>query len=202
MEMLNRFKSWVNKPRIKKRMYLAGVLIVACVVVYRFSVIGAQNRLSVYNPARAALIDGVPVETITVNRHDDVLNEPITIKNNRAYVSGARARLLRAGQKIGDGVIVSVATGIDLDTGMHAVRTRGVSDGLQYAQISVNGYFVPSYAVNRNVVYVVENSVAVPRNVNVAATDADTAYITAGLNDGDVVVLSKVSDGAKVNTIK
>lgn len=201
-EKIENLKVWAKRPRTKKRMYAALVVLVACWVAFRFAVVGAQNRLVVYNPARAALTDGTVVEVMTASRHQGVLREPITIRNNRAYISGARVALIRPGQKIGDGVVVSVADGINLDTGMHAVRTRGVADGLQYAEFRADGYFVPVYAVKNGVVFVAQDNVAVARPVSVARTDADTAYITSGLADGDMVILSQIADGDKIQIKK
>lgn len=202
MEKVRAFRIWLRRPRTKKRIYAAGVVIVACMVAYRFAMVGAQNRIFVYNPARAALTDGVPATVVTVARRDGALREPLTVKNNHAYVSGARAHLLRAGQRIGDGAIVSVASGIDLDTGMHAVRTRGVSDGLHHVDVPANCYFIPSYAVDRNTVMVLSDGIATPRSVRITGTDADTACVASGLNDGDVVILSKVPSGVKVRVIE
>ena len=195
-------KQWASTPRMKKRLYIALVIILAAWVVFRFAVIGAQSRLQVYNPSRAAASDGVPVSVVEMHRAPGVINEPLTVKNNRAYVSGARANLLRAGMKIDGGEIVSVSSNIDLDTGMHVVRTRGVADGQHMAQFRTNGYFIPVSAIDNGAVYVVRDGMAVRTPVTIARQDMDTAYITSGLNDGDVVILSRVADGARVNVKK
>ena len=139
---------------------------------------------------------------MSVSRIDGVLHEPIAVKDNRALVSGVRAAKLRAGQKIGDGKIVSVSRKIDYDTGMHVVRTSGVSDGLQFAEIAGNGFYVPISAIENNTLMIVEDGVATARDVVVAAQDAQTAYITSGLNDGDRIILSRVTDGTKVKVVK
>jgi len=191
-------KEWANRPRNKKRLYAALVLVLAGWVVFRFAVIGAQHRLQVYNPARAAAANGTPVAVMEIKRAPGIVREPLTIKNNRAYISGARVGLLRAGMPVGDGEIVSVGAGIDLDTGMHVVRTRGAADGLQFAEFRANGYFVPVYAVEADAVYLMRDGVAVRTPVQITRRDIDTAYVTAGLNDGDVVILSRVADGTKV----
>lgn len=197
-----RFKVWLKRPRTKKRMYALLVLIVALWVIGRFIAIGIEKRMVVFNPSRAAAESGLVVEAMTVEKKTDILKEPITVKNNRAMVSGARVSVLRAGQKIGNGEIVSVSRGIDLDTGLHAVRTRNVADGLNYAETRVNGYFVPSYAVIGDTVFVARDGVAHARTVHVARSDADTSVITDGLNDGDVIILSHVSDGEKIQIKK
>ncbi|MFQ6739416.1 MAG: hypothetical protein ACLRFJ_01990, partial [Alphaproteobacteria bacterium] len=107
-----------------------------------------------------------------------------------------------AGQSVSTGKIISVSSKIDLDTGMYVIKTRGVSDGLQYAEYRRNGYFVPVYAVHDNQVFVFENGVATPHKVVVAREDANRMLITQGLNDGDRVILSNVSVGDKVQELK
>lgn len=201
-EKIERIVAWVRRPRNKKRIYAALVVMVVLWVIGRFAMIAVENRMVVFNPARAAAATGTPVQVMTAHQTTDMLHEPLTVKNNRAMVSGTRVGLLHAGQKIGDGVIVSVASGIDLDTGLHAVRTRGVADGLNYAQYSATGFFIPSYAITNNVVYVADGDTAVARNVHIARSDADTSVITSGLNDGDIVILSRVVDGQKIQIQK
>lgn len=201
-EKIAHAKQWATTPRMKKRMYIVLVIILVCWVVFRFVMIGVQSRLNVYNPARAAISDGVPVSVVEIQRVPGVIYEPLTVKNNRAYVSGARANLLRAGMKIDGGEIVSVSSNIDLDTGMHVVRTRGVSDGQHMAQFRTTGYFIPVSSLDNGAVYVARNGVAVRTPVTVSRQDMNTAYITSGLNTGDVVILSRVADGTKVNVKK
>lgn len=184
---------------------LITVLIIAALagwVIFRFTAVASENSRHVFNAARVAATDGTPVEVITVSRTDGILREPIAVKNNRALVSGARVGKLRAGQKIGDGKIVSVSRKIDYDTGMHVVKTSGVSDGLQFAEISGNGFYVPVSAIKNSTVMVVDGAVADTRTVTVFAQDANTAYITDGLYDGDRVILSRINAGDKVNVIK
>ncbi len=193
-----------NLKTTKMKRFFTILLIAVLVgwVIFRFAAVASENSRHVFNAARVAIDQGTPIETITVSRTDGVLREPIAVKNNRALVSGARVEKLRAGQKIGDGKIVSVSRNIDYDTGMHVVRTSGVSDGLQFAEISGNGYYVPVSAIENGVVMVVDGDVADARNVTVAAQDASVAYITGGLNDGDRVILSHVNPGTKVRVIK
>ncbi len=193
-----------NLKTTKMKRFFTILLIAVLVgwVIFRFAAVASENSRHVFNAARVAIDQGTPIEAITVSRTDGVLREPIAVKNNRALVSGARVEKLRAGQKIGDGKIVSVSRNIDYDTGMHVVRTSGVSDGLQFAEISGNGYYVPVSAIENGVVMVVDGDVADARNVTVAAQDASVAYITGGLNDGDRVILSHVNPGTKVRVIK
>ncbi|MBQ8473765.1 MAG: hypothetical protein IJ500_02790 [Alphaproteobacteria bacterium] len=193
-----------NLKTTKMKRFFTILLIAVLVgwVIFRFAAVASENSRHVFNAARVAIDQGTPIEAITVSRTDGVLREPIAVKNNRALVSGARVEKLRAGQKIGDGKIVSVSRNIDYDTGMHVVRTSGVSDGLQFAEISGNGYYVPVSAIENGVVMVVDGDVADARHVTVAAQDASVAYITGGLNDGDRVILSHVNPGTKVRVIK
>ncbi|MBE6460191.1 MAG: hypothetical protein E7009_04405 [Alphaproteobacteria bacterium] len=191
--------------KTKKMKQFFAILTIAILigwVVFRFAAVASENSRHVFNASRVAIDQGMPIEAIVVSRTDGVLREPIAVKNNRALVSGARAAKLRAGQKIGDGKIVSVSRKIDYDTGMHIVRTSGVSDGLQFAEISGNGFYVPISAIENNTLMIVEDGVASARDVVIAAQDATMAQITSGLNDGDRVILSNVSDGTKVKVIK
>ncbi len=202
VEYFEKLQNWIKTPRAKRTMYLLAAVALACWVMFRIVMIGMEHRQFVFNPTRDALSNGSPVEILNMTRTPGQLREPLTVHNNRAMVSGARAHILRPGQKIGDGVIVSVSGGIDLDTGMHVVKTRGVSDGLNYAEYDTTGYFVPVYAIKNNVVMVAENDVARARTVTIGRSDADNALITSGLSDGDVVILSNVSDGAKIRIKK
>lgn len=199
---MERLAAWVRRPRNKKRFYALLVFAVVLWVAYRFVVIGLDGRLVVFNPVRMAASDGAVVNVVNVNRTDGVLREPLTVKNNRAFISGNRVGILRAGQRVGDGQIVSVAQNIDLDTGLHAVRTRGVADGLNFVEYVANGYFLPSYAVDGDTVYVINDGVAQPRQVTVARSDATQSLITDGLRDGDVVITSRVDAGTKVQVKK
>ena len=195
---MEKMKETISSPKWKRYTYIFCGFILLCWVVFRFSAISAEKALSVFNAARMAADVGLPVEVIEVAKTEDVIKEPIGIKNNRAYVSSARVGKLRSGQKVGNGEIVSVSSSIDLDTGMHVVRTRGVSDGLQYAEFVGSGYFIPAYAVKNNVVFVAEDGIAVSRDVRVVRQDSEKAFISEGLNEGDKVILSKVNSGDKI----
>lgn len=198
MKKLQQLFEKIKTPRVRK--YIAAGLIAMLIAwcVFRFTMIGIENARPVFNATRNAATDGVPVVVQTVQRASGVLHEPIAIKNNRAYVASARAHKFGAGQHVAGGVIVSVSPNIDLDSGMHIVRTRGVADGLQYAEFRATGHFVPVYAVNNGVVMVANDGVAHARTVSIARQDADNALVSSGLNDGDVVILTHVSDGEKI----
>lgn len=195
---IKNIRKFAHRPRNKKIFYALCVLAVVLWVMFRFAVIGAQNRLVVYNPARAALTDGVPVAVLNMAPRNDILRTPIMVQRNRAFVSAERAHLLRAGQKIGDGVITSVSQNIDMDTGMYVVQTRDTTDGLQFAEFSVNGFFVPVYALDGDALFVVRDGVAVRVPVKIAGQDSDNALITSGIKTGDIVILTRVRDGVRV----
>ena len=188
----------LQKKKFKHAFFIALVAIMTCWVIFRFVAFAAENKRYVFNASRVAMDVGAPVETMTVQVAQGTLYEPLSVKNNRAYVSGDRAEKLRAGQKIENGKITFVSKSLDLNTGMFLVRTSGVSNGLHFAEFTTDGYFVPLYAVSNNRVYVAENGVATVRDVVVARQDSENAYITSGLNDGDIVILSSVSAGDKV----
>ena len=197
---MKKLKDTFASEKFKKWTYVFLAIVLVFWVGYRFYVIASENSRVVYNAMRVASDAGVPVSVISVSKTRDVVREPIAVRNNRAYVSGANARQLRVGQSVDNGQIVSVSGGVDFDTGMYVVKTRGVSDGLHYVEFSGNGYFIPAYAVNNdNTVLVIdENGIATSRAVRVARQDSNTAYITDGLTDGDIVILSHVDAGTKV----
>lgn len=198
MEKLQHLIEQLKQPRARKIMSIGVVVVLVLWVVFRFTMIGIENARSVYNASRVAQTDGVPVVVQQIERTAGVLREPIAVKSNRAYVASGRAHKFGAGQHVAGGVIVSVSPDIDLDSGMHVVRTRGVADGLQYAEFRATGHFVPVYAVNNGVVMVADGDIARARDVVVARQDAENALISSGLNDGDVVILTHVSDGEKI----
>ena len=188
----------------KTKKFLYGACAIALVgwFVFRCAAIGAENARAIFNPVRNALDIGAPVYVMEMRRTPGTLHEPIEIKNNRALISATRVGKLAPGQRVGAGEIISVSKNVDLNTGMHVVRTRGASDGLQYAEFQSDGYFVPLAAIDNNAVMVVdENSTATPRNITILRQDADFAMVD-GLGDGDVVILSHVDAGDKVQIQK
>ena len=192
----------VATKKFKKIAFISLVTVLLGWVIFRFAVIASENARFVYNASRVSADTGTPVMAIKMSNTSGTLYEPLAVKNNRAYVSASRASRLHAGQKVGDGKIVSVSSNIDYNTGMYVVRTSGVADGLQMAEFSATGYFVPLYAITDGTVYVVENGVAVARSVKIARQDSENAYIKSGLKNGDVVILSSVRAGDKVQIKK
>ena len=171
-------------------------------VIYRFVTYGMEQNMSVFNLTRDANVNGVPVSVVELKQTDGVIYEPLFINNNRGYASSMRIGRFRVGQKIsGGGEVVSVSNSIDLDSGMHIVRTRGAADGAHLVEIHGNGFYVPTYAIQNGNVFVVRDGIAHITPVVVVRGDADNTMIE-GVSDGDVVVTSHVSDGVKVKVIK
>lgn len=188
--------------RFKKIVFISLMAVLLGWVIFRFAVVASENARFVYNATRVAADSGTPVMVTEMSKKTGVLYEPLSVKNNRAYVSALCASKLRAGQKVANGKIISVSTDIDFDTGMYIVRTSGVSDGLQMAEFSATGYFVPLYAITGSTVYVVENGIATARDIKIARQDSETAYVESGLKNGDLVILSSVRAGDKVQIKK
>lgn len=184
---------------VKNKNFIYGICIALLLgwVIFRFTAIGAENSRPVFNSARYSADAGAPVYTVVAQSKTGVLREPIAVKNDIALVSSYRVDKLQVGQGVGNGKIISVSKDVDLNTGMHIVRTQGVEDGLHYAEFETTGFFVPLYALNNNVVMIDENGVAVPHTVNIIRQDAENALVK-GLNDGDIIILSKVMAGDKV----
>lgn len=202
MERIIKLFKVKNPQRVKKWIYIISACALVFWVLFRITMLIIQHNQNVFNLSRDVSMNGTPVLTMVAQNSSGVLHEPITVENNKAYVTGNRVGLFRAGQKVGDGKIASVSQNINLDTGMYVIKTKNVENGLQYVEYNRNGYFVPVYAVVDNNVFVSENGIATLRKVIVAHSDADVALITQGLHDGDIVILSKVSSGEKVRIEK
>ena len=201
MERIKRLFKIQNPQRLKKWAYILSVGALVFWVGFRVYALILQNNQQVFNIARDISENGTPVLTMTAQNSSGVLHEPITVEKNKAYVTSSRVGLFRPGQKVGNGKIASVSQNINLDTGMYVIKTSGTEDGLQYVEYTRNGYFVPIHAIVDENVFVYDNGVATLRKVIVAHSDADVALITQGLHDGDIIILSKVSDGEKVRVI-
>ena len=199
---MDKIQQVLRSKKIKHAIFIALVAVMVGWVVFRFIAYASENSRYVFNASRVAAEKGLPIEFVIVQSKTGTLYEPLSVKNNRAYVSAERASKLRVGQKIEKGTITFVSKNIDLNTGMYLVRTSGVSDGLHFAEFTTDGIFVPLYAVSNNSVMVVDNGVAVPRDVKIARQDSETAYIESGLQPGDIVVLSNVQPGVKVKLNK
>ena len=200
-----RIERIVKKLKTRKSKNVIYTIVVALVVFafsYRFYMVSAENNFDVFNIIRNNEKNGVPVYVLEMKKTDGILYEPITIKNNRGFISGARLNLFRSGQKIGNCKIVSVSRNIDLDTGMHIVKTSGCANGLQYAENKKNGFYVPVSALHGNAVYVVEDNVAKLHEIVIENRDIENVLVKSGINDGDIVILSNIHDGEKVTIEK
>ena len=183
---MKKLQDLIKDRKSKHIFYMVLVVILVAWVIFRFAVIASENNRSVFNASRNAMANGVPVETLVAINKSGVIYEPLAIKNNRAYVTAERAK------------ITYVSKNIDLDTGMFVVKTKNVENGLQFAEFTADGFFVPLYAIKNNSVFVIENNVAVARDIEIANQDSENAYIVSGLNDGDIVILSNINAGTKV----
>lgn len=199
---MEKIQKTLATKRFKKVIYISLIAVLVGWVIFRFAAVASENARYVFNASRIAADAGAPVTAIEMSRKSGVLYEPLAIQNNRAYVSAERAARLKAGQKIGNGKIVSVSSNLDYDTGMYVVRTTGVSDGLQFAEYTATGYFVPLHAISNDAVMVVQDGTAHVRQIQIARQDSENAYVSSGLSDGDVVILSSVKSGDKVQIRK
>lgn len=188
----------LNTPKNKKIIYRTLVVLAVLLVGYRFYSVERENSFKVFNIIRNNMKNGTPVEVIKMEKTNGVLLEPLTIKNNRAYVSGSRISVFKPGQKIGDCKIVSVSHNIDLDTGMHIITTAKCQNGLQYVEKEKNGFYIPVSAIHGNVVYVADNGVARIREIVIQDRDAQNALIKSGISEEDIVILSNVTDNEKI----
>lgn len=186
--------------KIKKNVYTAVFVVLVGWFIFRFVMVAIESRMVVFNPVRDANKNGTLVETIVATKKSGTINFPIAITNNRAYVSGLARGKLHAGQQIsGGGEILYVSDSLDLDSGMYVVKTRGAVDGVNDVMIPCNGYYIPVYAVRDGQIMVEKLGVATSRAVNVLAQDSSLACVADGISDGDVVILSKVSNNQKVS---
>jgi len=188
--------------KAKNIIYAIIVILVAATFGYRFYSVAHENNFAVFNIARVNAENGTPVNVLEMQNTNGILLEPITIKNNRAFVSGKRVNMFRAGQKVGDCKIISVSKNIDLDTGMHVIKTAGCHDGLQYVENQKNGLYIPMSAIHGNVVYIADGDVARAVNIEIENQDMQNALIKSGIKSGDIVILSNVQNNQKIKISK
>jgi hypothetical protein len=204
MTKTEKIENLIKKLKTRKSkniIYTVCILVVVFVFGYRFYAVYQENNFDVFNIVRNNLKNGLPVKVLKIEKTDGILLEPITIKNNRGFVSGARLGYFKSGQKIGNCKIISVSQNIDLDTGMHVVKTSGCSNGLQYAENKKNGFYVPVSAIRGNFVYVADGDVARVREIVIENRDSQNAFVKSGLNIGDIVILSDVKDNEKIKIV-
>ena len=188
----------LNTRKSKNIIYTIIIFSVVAIFGYRFFRVYQEHSFEVFNIIRVNKDNGTPVEVLHIEKKNGILYEPLTIKNNRAFVSGARINIFKPGQKSGNCKIVSVSHNIDLDTGMHIIRTQNCPNGLQYIEKEKVGFYIPISAINGNTVYVVNNDIATIREIKIADRDAQNALIQSGITDGDIVILSKVKNNEKI----
>ena len=87
---------------------LIGSFVVLC-FGYRFYSVSQENNFDVFNIIRNNAQNGIPVNVLQMQKQDGILYEPLTIKNNRAYVSGGRINIFKNGQKADNCKIISVS---------------------------------------------------------------------------------------------
>lgn len=179
-----------------------GVAMFVILVIYRFVAFGVEHYKSVFNMTRDSELHGVSVSVMTAQKSDGVIYEPLFVNDNRGYVSGMRVARFKPGQKItGGGEVVSVSTSLDLDTGMHIVRTRGATNGAHTVEIRENGFYIPTDAVKNGTVFVVRDGVAHAVSIDIVRGDGEHTMIT-GVSDGDIIITSHIADGDLVRVIK
>ena len=204
MTKTERIENIVKRLKTRKSkaiIYTVLITVFVCCFAYRFNVVQHERNFDVFNIVRNNVENGVPVQVLTMHEKNGVLYEPLTIKKNRAYVSGGRVAIFKEGQKIGNCKIVSVSNKIDLDSGMYLIKTAGCKDGLQYVEITGHGFYVPVSSVSGNSLYVVEFGVAHLRNIKITARDSQNVLVKSGIQDGDIVILSNIKENQKVKIV-
>ncbi|MFQ6739334.1 MAG: hypothetical protein ACLRFJ_01545, partial [Alphaproteobacteria bacterium] len=98
---------------LKKILYVLIIVGIIFWIGFRIWTLVVEHNQVVFNTARASAENGIPVSVMIAKNETDVLYEPLTIKNNRALVTGARVGLFRAGQSVSTGKIISVSSKID-----------------------------------------------------------------------------------------
>lgn len=203
--MVEKIENIVKKLKTRKSknvIYLILCLALVGWFAFRFYAVSREGNIEVFNIIRNNNEYGTPVSVMELHKIDGVLYEPITVKNNRAYVSNSNIDLFFAGQSLGDCKITSVSKDIDLDSGMFVIKTSGCNDGLKRAEIHKHGLYVPMSAVHNDVVYVVNSDVATAKKIIIAGQDLQNALIKSGLQDGDIIILSDIKDNQKIKIVK
>ena len=201
-EQIENIIKQLKTRKSKNVIYLILAIVAVSVFGYRFYKVASEGNTEVFNIVRNDLKNGTPVTVLEMTRRDGILYEPITVKNNRAYVTGARVAMFKSGQDLGGCKIISVSRNIDLDSGMYVIKTSKCDDGLKYAQNLKTGFFVPTSAVHGNTVYIADSGIARARSVEIDGRDAQNVLIQNGINDADIVILSDVKDGQKIKIVK
>lgn len=200
-EIKNNFFELVEKLKniniTKKDIIFCVIIFVSLLSLIRLVIFGIEKTRSVFNIYRNNIEFGVPVNIYEIKEQVNYLKEPLFIKNNKTFVSIKRIHKFKPRQKIGVGEIIFVSKNINLDTGMCSIKTKNVEDGINYVEIEKNGFFVPIYAIHKNKVFILKDNKAVETDVEVIDRDSSNALVK-GLNNGDIIILSKVENNQKV----
>jgi hypothetical protein len=184
--------------KYKKLVYILCTVVLVGLIVFRIYMINSESSRQVFNPMRAQLENGATVAKLSVEKKTGILQEPLFIKNNTAFVSSTRINKFKVGQRVDHGKIVSVSNQIDLDSGLFRIKTSGVGDGAHFAELKYTGFFVPAFAIKENNLMVIENGIAQKRSVKITDQDSENAVVSYGLSDNDIIILSQIEDGEKV----
>jgi hypothetical protein len=187
--------------KLKKLIYILCAGLLALVLAFRITAIARENHREVFNAARLAEAAGFPVETIIVKNEKNLLKEPLHVRKGKAFVSAARKKKFKMGQKVASGgFIISVSRGIDLDTGLYAIGTSS-PDGETVVLTEHFGAALPLSAISSGKVFIAENGAAVKKEVKIVSRDSENAVVS-GLSDGDAVINSKIEEHEKVFVIE
>ena len=182
----------------KKKLYTYIAAIIAVAFIYRFIKVGMEKFEVILCPQREFIKNGKQVDILEIKKEISFIKVPLTVKDNTAYIPQNKLNLFFKNQKIENGgEIVVVNKKLDLDTGMYKLKTKDVMDGLNYALIEKEGFFIPTDAIDENKVYIKENGKAVVKNITVVMRDENIALVD-GVTDGNILITSKITDGEKI----
>lgn len=186
----------------KNIIYIISIVAIVGVFGYRFYSVAMENNFNVFNITRNNENTGTPVKILKMKKTNGVLYEPLTIKNNTAFVSGARVNIFKPGQFSSNCKIISVSKNIDLDTGMYIIKTSNCTDGLQHISNKQYGFYIPISAITGNTVFIADGNVARAINIEIENRDMQNALIKSGIKSGDIVILSDVQNNQKIKIIE
>lgn len=196
-KLLEIIEKILNIKLTKKNIILGVIIFVSLLSLFRIIAFGIEKARSVFNISRNNIEFGIPVNVYTIKEEVNYLKEPLFIKNNKTFISIKRIYKFKVGQKIGNGEIIFVSRNINLDTGMCIIKTKNVEDGINYVEMERKGFFIPIYALYKNKVFLLKNGRAIETKVDIIDKDSSSALVK-GLDDGDIVILSKVENNQKV----
>jgi len=196
-KLLEIIEKILNIKLTKKNIILGVIIFVSLLSLFRIISFGIEKARSVFNISRNNIEFGIPVNVYAIKEEVNYLKEPLFIKNNKTFISIKRIYKFKVGQKIGNGEIIFVSRNINLDTGMCIIKTKNVEDGINYVEMERKGFFIPIYALYKNKVFLLKNGRAIETKVDIIDKDSSSALVK-GLDDGDIVILSKVENNQKV----